>query len=88
MSVNNVTGDPSVFTSTGLAVVGSIGATYITGTFTSQSDSQILLKRIEAIEERLAILEPNQELQEKYPSLQEAYDAYKIIEKLVKSGEK
>lgn len=48
------------------------------------TDHEILLRRIEAIEARLAIIEPNQELQDKYPALQEAYDAYKIIERLVK----
>lgn len=48
-----------------------------------ESDNQIILKRIEAIEARLAIIEPNQVLQDKYPALQEAYEAYKIIERLV-----
>lgn len=49
----------------------------------TESDHKILLKRIEAIEARLAIIEPNQALQDKYPALQEAYEAYKIIERLV-----
>jgi len=42
-----------------------------------ESDNQIILKA------RLAIIEPNQVLQDKYPALQEAYEAYKIIERLV-----
>ncbi len=47
-----------------------------------------LTDRIDSIEKRLAILQPNETVQEKYPALQEAYDAYKIIEQLVTSGEK
>ena len=39
--------------------------------------------RLEKIEEQLAILYPNNKLHEKYPSLKEAYDQYKLIEKLV-----
>jgi hypothetical protein len=62
-------------------VTGSTGATW--GSIFTESDHQILLKRIEAIEARLAIIEPNQVLQDKYPALQEAYEAYKIIERLV-----
>lgn len=50
----------------------------------TDEDFQKLQARISIIEERLAILEPNQPLQDKFPALQEAYDAYKIIERLVK----
>ncbi len=60
---------------------GSTGATW--GPIFAESDYKILLKRIEAIEARLAIIEPNQIMQDKYPALQEAYEAYKIIERLV-----
>lgn len=42
-----------------------------------------LLKRVEELEKRLLIIPPNEALQEKYPALKEAYEAYKIIEKLV-----
>ena len=67
-----------------ILVSGGMGAsaTWMTPVFT-ESDHLILLKRIEAIEARLAIIEPNQVLQDKYPALQEAYEAYKIIERLV-----
>ncbi len=41
-------------------------------------------ERISAIEDRLAIIRPDEVLQEKYPSLKEAYEHYKLIEKLVK----
>jgi len=43
---------------------------------------------MEAIEKRLAILIPNEELQARFPALQEAYDHYKLIEKLVNDGGK
>ena len=46
-------------------------------------DFREVLERIAAIEQRLAILRPNETLQAKYPSLQEAYDHYKLIEKIV-----
>ena len=39
--------------------------------------------QIAAIEQRLAILVPNTALQARFPALQEAYDNYKLIEKLV-----
>jgi hypothetical protein len=47
-----------------------------------------LRKRVEEIEKRLAILHPNEELQAKYPALQEAYDAYKIMEKIVNDAQR
>ena len=46
-------------------------------------DFQDVQARLAAIEQRLAILQPNETLQAKYPSLQEAYDHYKLIESLV-----
>ena len=73
----------SVFS--GVTITGNIGigSSYYIGHPTI-SDHEMLIKRIEAIEDRLLILQPNQELQDKYPALQEAYEAYKIIEKMVK----
>ena len=44
---------------------------------------EALLQRVIEIEKRLAILQPNETLQEKFPALQEAYEAYKIVEKIV-----
>jgi len=38
---------------------------------------------MESVEKRLAILEPNLELQEKYSALQDAYDHYKTLESLL-----
>ncbi len=42
-----------------------------------------LKKQIASIEERLSILVPNEALQARFPALQEAYNNYKLIEKLV-----
>lgn len=47
-----------------------------------------MLDRMERIENRLAILIPNEDLQKRFPALQEAYDAYKMIEKLVQDSNK
>lgn len=49
-------------------------------------DFRELESRIAKIEERLAILRPNEELQKRFPALQEAYEHYKLIEKLVNDG--
>lgn len=46
-------------------------------------DFMDMKSRVEEIEKRLAILNPNEELQKRFPALQEAYDHYKLIEKLV-----
>jgi hypothetical protein len=45
-------------------------------------------ERVSAIEDRLAILRPDKELEAKYPALKEAYDHYKLIEKLVREQSK
>ena len=52
-------------------------------TYPSKTDYEKLEARVIALEERFAILQPNETMQEKYPALREAYEAYKIIEKLV-----
>ena len=49
---------------------------------------QDLLKRVEELEERLLVLHPNHKLHEKYESLKEAYESYKIIERLVDENPK
>jgi hypothetical protein len=38
---------------------------------------------MEEVSARLAILQPNEELHEKYPALKDAYDHYKTIEALI-----
>lgn len=60
---------------------GINGATWTSHLTNAEYDK--LTARVVALEKRLAILQPNETMQEKYPALQEAYDAYKIIEKLV-----
>lgn len=60
-------------------------------TFTGWSDDVYAIerdlgdieKRLTEIEKRLLILIPDVKLMEKYPSLKEAYEAYKIIEQLL-----
>jgi hypothetical protein len=42
---------------------------------------------VETLKERLLILTPNFEKMEKYPSLKEAYDHYKLIEALCVSNQ-
>lgn len=56
------------------------------GTYGSTTETQYqeILKRISTIEERLLILIPNEELQTKFPALKDAYEAYKVIEALIK----
>lgn len=82
MSTYHSIGDPSVFG----AVLTSTG----TGTSptwvipTDEANIAKINKRLDAIEERLLIINPNESMHEKYPALKEAYEAYKIVEKLVK----
>ncbi len=53
-------------------------------TYTHVKEISDIKERISAIEDRLAIIRPDEVLQEKYPSLKEAYEHYKLIEKLVR----
>ena len=39
--------------------------------------------RIRKLEERLLVIEPQLELMEKYPALKEAYNEYKLVERLI-----
>lgn len=86
----------SVYTTLSTAIHGSILTNNITGTTTDISWSNYnipiiptaeefknLTDRITKIEARLAILHPNHLLQDRFPALQEAYDTYKMVEKLV-----
>lgn len=60
-------------------------------------DSDVIIKRpgktdlhvaktLEALMERLSVIEPNLELMEKYPALREAYENYKVMEALLLGG--
>ena len=47
-----------------------------------------LLEVVRSIQDRLAIIEADATLMEKFPALKEAYDNYKLIEAMVKEGDK
>jgi hypothetical protein len=48
--------------------------------------AESITRRLDLIEERLAILQPCFELHEKFPALKQAYDEYKLIERLIGDG--
>jgi hypothetical protein len=89
-------GAGSVGVPTSITGAGS-GYTYSSASATTASsqiklegkDSDILVQGksikvwMESVEKRLAILQPNPELQEKYSALQEAYNHYKTLESLL-----
>jgi len=85
------TGDPSVFGQPGQYLTAGSGITVSSGASWQTLDLDLdknkefkeLKHRISDIEKRLAIVIPNTELQARFPALQEAYDHYKLIEKLV-----
>lgn len=64
----------------------NFGSTIITEDFSRSQDFQHLQEQLDAINERLAILQPNPEHLEKYEALREAYEHYKTLERLVKNG--
>jgi chaperonin cofactor prefoldin len=73
----------NVYGGTGILTTNSTNNSHIYLNLSDDKSFKDLMKRVEIIEQRLAILHPNEELQEKFESLKEAYDAYKIIERLV-----
>jgi hypothetical protein len=84
------------YVSTGTYTINATSSVYSNGVDYSNND--IILKRngkddlhvgkaIDAIMERLCIIEPAFELLEKYPALREAYNNYKLIETMVKNGD-
>ena len=86
---------PPTYTNTGTYTINATSSVYSNGVDYSTND--IILKRngkddlhvgkaIDAIMERLCIIEPAFELLEKYPALREAYNNYKLIETMVKNG--
>lgn len=72
----------------GIAISNHSSYQSITGNFSNKEDFQKLSERLAGIEERLAILRPNWELQARFPALQDAYDHYRLIEKLVNDQNK
>jgi hypothetical protein len=47
-----------------------------------------LTQTLNTLEERLLILQPDFEMMEQYPALKAAYEQYKLIEKLLRDGQK
>lgn len=73
----------NIYGSSGISIsTGSFGST-ISVDLKDNLDIQQLQQRLSKIEERLCILIPDVEMQQKYPALQEAYDAYQLILKMV-----
>lgn len=62
---------------------GGWNGTTISIDLLNNADFQKVQQRLTEIEKQLCILIPNELMQEKYPALQEAYDAYQLILKLV-----
>lgn len=92
MSTGNppIFGHPGPYFTTGSGITMSNGSSWQTLDLNLPDNKDFidLKSRVEAIENRLAILGPNEELQARFPALQEAYDHYKLIEKLVNDGGK
>lgn len=86
MNNNLTTGKPGQYLVAGDGITISGNPTWksaIELDLPNNKDFKELRERIEVIEQRLAIVIPNTELQARFPALQEAYDHYKLIEKLV-----
>jgi hypothetical protein len=85
MSNNLAMGEPGQYlvAGDGMMITASSGWQSLELNLPSDQNFKDMVSRIEAIEKRLAILIPNEGLQARFPALQEAYDHYKLIEKLV-----
>jgi len=79
-SIDNTTGTYSIGNTTTNITLGDCS------TITEDFAFQHLQEQLDAINERLAILQPNLEHLEKYEALREAYEHYKTLERLVKNG--
>jgi len=78
----------STFTAgSGLLVSSSATATWqnIELDLPANKDFKELADRIGEIEKQMMVLRPDLAMQEKYPALKEAYDAYQVILAIVKS---
>jgi hypothetical protein len=96
INLNDVMSDPNWYSTgmntmatTGTYSIGNTNTTITLGdcsTITEDFAFQHLQEQLDAINERLAILQPNLEHLEKYEALREAYEHYKTLERLVKNG--
>jgi hypothetical protein len=79
------TGDPIIFNSIcAQPKWGTINSSFLEPSYETEKQLMAIQERMTKIEERLAIIRPDRALQEKYPALKEAYEHYKLIEKLVR----
>lgn len=74
---------PALIAGNGLTISSSSSWQTVELNLDSSKEFREMRSRVEDIEKRLAILRPNEDLQKRFPALQEAYDHYKLIEKLV-----
>jgi hypothetical protein len=74
---------PITAVGSGMIVASSTWGSTLDLDLSKNKDFAEVTERLAEIEKRLAILRPNEELQARFPALQEAYDNYKLIEKLV-----
>jgi hypothetical protein len=91
MSIENSCGDPSNFGDITIPVdtVGVSNLVFSAGsggwsTTVMSDELKDTNERLDRIEGQLLILRVDQALHEKYPALKEAYEHYKLIEKMVR----
>lgn len=71
---------------TGLTMSNVYGSAALDLDLENNKEFQEIKTRISAMEDQLMILRPDLAMQEKYPALKEAYDAYQLILKMVKDN--
>ena len=75
----------SMISTTG-PTVGNINITTTVDDYLHSPTMKEIQNQLDAINERLAILQPNPEHLEKFDALREAYEHYKTLEGLIKNG--
>lgn len=83
MSTNYSVGEPNTF-GPGTVLISDGLLSVSSWQIPETNDLKKIQERLSVVEERLLIIYPDKEMHEKYPALKEAYEAYKVIEKLVK----
>lgn len=76
----NISDLPDSYAANPGAILTWSGSDFTTSVQYGPTETQ---KRLDEIEKRLAIINPDEVLMEKYPALKEAYDHYKMIEAMV-----
>ncbi len=82
---NGTTGQILITTGLGMTVASDWNSPGVQLVLDLPSDPNFkkLLEKVQELEKRLLVLYPNEQLHEKYESLKEAYESYKLIEKLI-----